>query len=83
MRRRIPWIMLVLTAIAILNPLGLEIVSAALRYSVTDWLRDLWVTITLAGAAVALVLGLIEWRIRTRIAARPTHQQSSGGTLNV
>jgi hypothetical protein len=65
-----PWFTLILTVVVIFNPYGLEIVSSAIRYSPTDWFRDLWVMITLAGAAILVILGLIEWRIRKTMTTR-------------
>jgi hypothetical protein len=70
MKSLTPWFTLILAAIAIFNPIGFEIVSGAIRYSPTDWFRDLWVMVTLGGVAVLVVLGLIEWLIRKRIVKR-------------
>ena len=57
-------------AVAIFNPLGLEIIGSSIAYSPTDWLRDLWVIVTLAGVAIIVALGLIEWFVRGRMIAR-------------
>jgi hypothetical protein len=61
-----PWATTVVGAIAVLNPLGLEILKSAFSSSGGDMLRGLWLMITLA-AGVALVIGaIIEYRIRLR-----------------
>lgn len=61
-----PWITFVIACVAILNPLGLAIFGAAFAQSVTDWLRGLWLMVALGIAAVLLLIGLVEWRIRSR-----------------
>jgi hypothetical protein len=63
---RLPWITLIVAAIAIFNPIGWSFVSAALRYSPTDWLRDLAVIVTLTGVAVLVVMGALEAWYRGR-----------------
>lgn len=70
MTTRWPWISMVLAAITILNPVGLAFLESAIKYSPTDWLRDLSVIIVLSGAAILLLIGFIEWFIRRRLAAR-------------
>jgi TRAP-type C4-dicarboxylate transport system permease small subunit len=72
---RVPWFTLVAAAVLILNPLGWEIVGSAIRYSPTDWLRDLWVLVALIGVAVLVVMGGLEaWyrgrRLRAKAAER-------------
>jgi hypothetical protein len=72
---RLPWFTLLAAAVLILNPLGWEIVGSAIRYSPTDWLRDLWVLVALTGVAVLVVMGCLEaWyrgrRLRARLAER-------------
>jgi hypothetical protein len=64
-------------AVAIFNPLGLEIIGSAISYSPTDWLRDLWVVVTLAGTAIIVALGLIEWFVRGRTIARAAARPST------
>jgi hypothetical protein len=49
-----------------LNPLGLAILSSAIEQSSTDWLSGLWLFVSLAGAGLLLLIGLLEWRIRHR-----------------
>jgi hypothetical protein len=70
MRTQWPWITLLIAAVAIFNPVGWAFVGAAIRYSVTDWLRDLAVAVTLIGAAILIVLGLVEWLLRRRYLTR-------------
>jgi hypothetical protein len=61
-----PWITTILACVVILNPLGLEILIAAIEQRTTDWLRELWRAVALAGAGVLLLIALVEWRIRSR-----------------
>ncbi len=61
-----PWITFILACVTILNPLGLAIFGAAITQSTTDWFRGLWLTIALGIAAVLVLIGLLEWRIRSR-----------------
>ena len=61
-----PWITCVVACVAVLNPLGLAIFGAAITQSTTDWFRGLWLTVALVIAAVLVLTGLIEWRIRSR-----------------
>jgi hypothetical protein len=63
--RRWPWVTIVTALIVILNPIGLEIVSAAIEQSSTDWLRAFWLHVTIAGASILLVLGFIEIWLRS------------------
>jgi len=75
---RLPWFTLVAAAVLILNPLGLEIVGSAIRYSPTDWLRDLWVLVTLSGLAVLALLGVLEAWYRGRRARAATTERALG-----
>lgn len=61
---------MVVAAITIFNPVGLAFIGAAIRYSHTDWLRDFSVLIVLSGAVILLLIGIIEWLVRRRVAAR-------------
>ena len=61
-----PWITFIVACVAVLNPLGLAIFGAAFSQSVTDWFRGLWLTVALGIVAVLLLIGLLEWRIRSR-----------------
>lgn len=65
-----PWVTTVIAGLVILNPMGLEIVSAGARQSVTDWLRELWTAITAGGAALLAAMTLIEYYIRRRMLRR-------------
>jgi len=64
---RWPWITTIVAALFFLNPVGLEIVGSAIRYSNLDWLRDLWVMISIGGVLLVIAIGLAEWAIRTKI----------------
>lgn len=79
MKTQWPWITLVIAAVAVFNPVGWAFVSAAIRYSVTDWLRDLAVVVTLTGAAILIAMGLIEWWLRRRYLARLAARAMEGG----
>jgi len=61
-----PWITTIAACVVTLSPIGLEILSAALAQSSTDWLRGLWLIIALMFGGIALLAGLIEWSIRAR-----------------
>jgi hypothetical protein len=61
-----PWITFIIACVVVLNPLGLAIFGAAVTQSTTDWFRGLWLTVALGIAAVLLLTGLLEWRIRSR-----------------
>jgi hypothetical protein len=65
-----PWIATVVAGLAILNPLGLEIISSALNPSSGNLLRQLWIVIALCGAAVLVVAALIEIGVRQRMLRR-------------
>jgi hypothetical protein len=67
---RWPWITTAVAGLAILNPLGLAIVSAAFRPSVTDWLQPFWTAVTGAAAVVLIVMVAIECYIRGRMLRR-------------
>jgi hypothetical protein len=61
---------MVVAAITIFNPVGLAFIGSAIRYSSTDWLRDFSVFIVLSGVFILLLIGIIEWLVRRRVAAR-------------
>jgi hypothetical protein len=63
---RWPWIVTIVALIVVLSPPGLGVIEAGVRQSATDWLRSIWLGVTLGGAAVILVLAWIEHRIRAR-----------------
>jgi hypothetical protein len=67
---RFPWIIAALAGLVVLNPLGLDILGAALVRSRTDWLWQLRAMIS-GGVALALVvMALIECYIRSRMLRR-------------
>ncbi len=61
-----PWATTVIGAVAVINPLGLEIVRSALSSYSGDMLQGLWLMITFAGGAALIIGGIIEYRIRLR-----------------
>ena len=61
-----PWITFIIACVVVLNPLGLAVFGAAISQSTTDWFRGLWLMVALGIAAVLLLVGLLEWRIRSR-----------------
>jgi uncharacterized membrane protein YqjE len=63
--KRWPWITLLLAAVVILNPVGLEVINAAF-FSGEQLSNNIWQPI--ATVAILLLLGLIalEWFIRKR-----------------
>lgn len=61
-----PWATTVIGAIAVINPLGLEVVRTALSSYSGDMLQGLWRMIVFAGAAALIIGGIIEYRIRLR-----------------
>jgi hypothetical protein len=69
-RTRWPWFSIALGAILIFNPLGLDVLSAAVAPSPTDWLAEFWLMISAAGAALLLMLASIEWIVRARTVRR-------------
>ena len=62
-----PWITTIAACVVMLSPIGLEILSAALAQSVTDWFRGLWLIVALIFGGIVLLVGLIEWGIRARM----------------
>jgi hypothetical protein len=67
---RWPWVTSVVAGLVILNPIGLDFLSSALRQSPTDWLAGLATMIAAAAMGVLVVMGLIECYIRGRILRR-------------
>jgi hypothetical protein len=74
-RRSWPWITTLLAAIVVLNPIGLEIVHSAFL-SGEALSRNIWQPIVLIGFAIAVLIGVLEWRIRTSYLKR----RGSGST---
>lgn len=78
---RLPWITLIVAAIVVFNPLGWEIIGKAIRYTPTDWLRDLWVIVTLTGAAILTLMACIEiWYRGRRQLTRGRNDQAADQT---
>lgn len=67
-----PWVTTTVAGLVVLNPLGLDILAAAIQQSAADWLRDLWLMIAGAGALVLIAMGAIECYIRARMLRRRT-----------
>ena len=65
-----PWITTMIGGLAILNPLGLDIIGQAIAYRPTNWLRDVVRTVALSGVAALIVMILIEYYIRGRMLRR-------------
>lgn len=61
-----PWITFIVACVVALNPLGLAIFGAAIAYSTTDWLRELWRTVAIGVTVVLVLAALVEWLIRRR-----------------
>jgi hypothetical protein len=57
-------------ALAVLNPLGLAVLSLALRQDAALWLADVWSTLVSAGAGIVIVAAAAECYIRGRIRRR-------------
>ena len=67
--KRWPWISMVVVAIAILNPLGQDIIYAAF-FSGEQLSRNIWQPIALVAALVLALLIALEWWIRKKASAR-------------
>jgi hypothetical protein len=67
---RWPWVTTVIAGLVVLNPIGLEIVSGAVRRSPTNWLWELWLMIALGGALIVVVMAAIECSFRARMLRR-------------
>jgi hypothetical protein len=65
-----PWITTAAAGLAILNPVGLALVSAIFRYVASGMAGSLSATIAAAGAGVVVVTACIECYIRGRILRR-------------
>jgi 4-amino-4-deoxy-L-arabinose transferase-like glycosyltransferase len=68
-RTQWPWISTLVGAIAVLNPLGLDVIYAAF-FSNEALSRNIWGSIALTGMAVMALIVLLEWRIRVLILKR-------------
>ncbi len=67
--KRWPWISMIVAAIAILNPLGQDIIYAAF-FSGEQLSRNIWQPIALVAALVLALLIALEWWIRKMASAR-------------
>jgi hypothetical protein len=75
-RTRWPWISTLLAAIAVLNPVGLNVIHAAF-FSGEALSRNIWRPIVLTGAVIAVLMTALEWQIRKFI----LHRQARGTTI--
>ena len=80
--------MICIAAVALLNPLGIEILKAALFPSATDWLAGLWRMVALIALGIFIVLSVLEvWifsviqRRRARRAVTPAVPAGPGAAL--
>ena len=60
---------MLLAAIAALNPLGLDVIHAAL-FSSEALSRNIWRPIALTGVAIMVLVVVLEWQIRNFIVRR-------------
>jgi hypothetical protein len=67
--RRLPWITLLLAAVVVLNPFGLEIIYAAF-FSGEQLSRNIWQPIAITAGLILILLIALEWWLRKRRAAR-------------
>jgi hypothetical protein len=67
--RRLPWITMAAAAVFVLNPVGLEFIHGAFL-SGEQLSRNIAQPIVYAAAVIVVVLGLLEWWVRKRLAAR-------------
>jgi hypothetical protein len=81
-----PWVTTTATGLAILNPVGLTLVSTVLRYTAFGFAGSMLTTIAAAAAGVVVVTACIECYIRGRIlrrrlAAHPPIVGGRAGTI--
>ncbi len=67
---RWPWIATVLAGLAILNPLGLEVLGQAISYHPGNMMRDLARAIVYGGLGVLIAIAAIEYYVRGRMQRR-------------
>jgi len=79
---RWPWVTSVAAAIIVLTPPAREIFYAAFISS-ERFLQDLMQMIYLAGIAIAVLLALIEWRVRIVIIRRRALAQAVTGERTI
>jgi len=68
-KSRWPWITTIVAAGLAFNPIGLDVMHAAL-FSNEALSRDIWRPILLTGLVIVAVIGALEWRIRVSIINR-------------
>ena len=68
-RTQWPWISLLLAAIMALNPLGIEVIHAAL-FAGEALSRSIWGPIALTGMTIMVLIVLLEWGLRKFIISR-------------
>ena len=61
-----PSLTIALSAALIFNPLGLEVLSSAIKQSATDWLTMFWLQIVVGVIVLLLIFAWIEHAVRTR-----------------
>jgi hypothetical protein len=62
-----PWFTIAFGAGLIFNPLGLELLSSAIRQSPSDWFAPFCLKVSIGAAVLLLILGWIEHAFRARI----------------
>lgn len=62
-----PWFTILSGAALVFNPLGLDVLSSAIRQSPTDWFAMFWLQIVAGVTVLLLILAWIEHAVRTRI----------------
>jgi hypothetical protein len=78
---RWPWFTTMVVGLAVLNPIGLDWIEAALRRPV-DWpLRQTQALATIAAAVAVIVAAALEYYIRDRMLRRRTNPSPAGATL--
>ncbi len=73
---RWPWVTMIVAVVLALTPAARELFYAAFISS-DRWMQDLLQLIYAAGVAIAILLGLIEWGIRTTITRRRARAQAA------
>jgi hypothetical protein len=66
-RTRGPWFTIAFGALLIFNPLGLALLSSAIRQSPTDWFAVLWLMVSIGAAVLLLILAWIEHALWARV----------------
>jgi hypothetical protein len=74
-----PWVTTALAGLAILNPLGLALLSSALRQSASDFMAPYFAVMTAAAACALVVIAAIECYIRRRVLRRRLESSLSSG----